>query len=779
MEPSESQPGVRGPEPWDLALARLGGPGTLVAIGREARLALQSGGSSRRVGVSPVDMATLALVDLALRHGRDLTLVYPAPAGHICTLLAAGVLLDRFSGGSRSPSVGILTADAATTTATWQELAVSAQASLARVAEVFPAFRAGPDGESPFRRNRFQGLLVGQVFEGWPVDAVIVDHLSGPVFGRPNVPAIRVFADPLDPELRAISDEGGLIWGWAEQDLADLGHCLDIVDKRLASFSVASERLRTMAADSQTTIHVIDDQEAAALSKRLRDDLRSLAAVAGPNPEPGIVRGIRASWHHVGTLTSLPCRPSEFDRYAGVPPIAARPTSSFEPELNAWARGLTGDMEEIVDVLASDLADLRSALEARPPFQRELETLLTGPLDSLAVLRTRTAARSFAHLLSGSRHGVSAHVHVTWLRRLKAQMPVSKVVAVGSPARWDWHRLDSGLTPDLHVLVLGSLDGDLAERTLFSLRQAREYWARGEARARVWRELVGGAPPAEPAHTTRTATVAILNRAVTASPDPLDAFEGLLTATPLWGDTPEAIDLLAQEADDGQWHAAVKVVDIVTDVGSVMMPLDHLVDVRNEDRVEQVRAADLKPGGFLLLGSRSGQVGLFEALADRLEKRRPDLVTARLLIDVLRASVQNAFRKSGMTRVELFERLRLLGFGKSYHAVRGYVDEHGPLAPRDLADLSRLNDALELGFTDRRLNQVFMGVQRQRGFRRAVGRALMASARDSVAAGDAARLDREMGLSLADLRDLVVQARIVAVREHTGLVPVSDTGRVR
>src|SRR2546427_8857545 len=84
------------------------------------------------------------------------------------------------------------------------------------------------------------------------------------------------------------------------------------------------------------------------------------------------------------------------------------------------------------------------------------------------------------------------------------------------------------------------------------------------------------------------------------------------------------------------------------------------------------------------------RIGLLEAVSDRLKKERPDLLAANLLIGELRRSVQRGFRASGITAMRLFERLRALGFEKTYYAARGYVDEDGPLAPRDFVDLQRL-----------------------------------------------------------------------------------------
>jgi hypothetical protein len=114
---------------------------------------------------------------------------------------------------------------------------------------------------------------------------------------------------------------------------------------------------------------------------------------------------------------------------------------------------------------------------------------------------------------------------------------------------------------------------------------------------------------------------------------------------------------------------------VATDAGSLLLPRDRLVDVRIDEEIVECRAAALRSGMVMLVDRRGGRVGLLEALADRLAKERPDLLAANLLIGDLRHTVQRAFRASGMTVMRLYERLRSLGFEKTYQAARGYVDE--------------------------------------------------------------------------------------------------------
>jgi hypothetical protein len=730
------------------------------------------------VDLTTVDETVLALVDLALERGRDLAVVYPAPAGEVAVLLAGEILIKRFVEGERSQSVGIVTSDPVNATRTWEELGIAAMGSRTRISEVFPCIRALPDGGSPLGRRPFKGALIGRRFMDWPVDVVVMDYLSGPVEGSPSVPTIRVFADPGDPELAKLSEQGDLVWGWTAAGLAPLVES-DTSPPAAIPFSVAADRLSVMAEGVQITIHVAHHAEAETIVRRLRDDLRTIGDLAGPLPSRAILKGIRVAWHHVSTLTSLPCRPSEFDRFAGLPPFAARATGTFEAEIAAWAETLDGDLRELAQVVASDLGDLRSALEDANPFGRELRDAVTQ--DSLIVVRTLTAGRALAASVGGDPASDRlGRARVVAMRRLHREGAFSRAVVVGTPAPWDWHRLDSGLSPDVHVLVLGDLDAHLGVRAIDRLREARARWGGLEVRAHTWRVLLDIDPPEASEPRDVRIDVSIVG-ALKEAPmvDPFEEFRPLLTSVPLVVGDEGLEESVAEELPGGGWRGAVPAVEVVTDAGVIFLPRDRLVDVREGAEITESRADALRPGAFLLVDRRGGRIGLLEAVADRLKKERPDLLAANLLISDLRSTVRHKFAESGMNRAELFERLRSLGFEKTYQAARGYVDESGPLAPRDLVDLQRLNEALQMGMSDRRLREIFAGVRRWRAFRRAAGKALVAASRGSLVTPDATRVDRETGLSMVDLRELVLEATVLEVRECAGPVSLAEIGQLR
>jgi hypothetical protein len=314
---------------------------------------------------------------------------------------------------------------------------------------------------------------------------------------------------------------------------------------------------------------------------------------------------------------------------------------------------------------------------------------------------------------------------------------------------------------------------------LAELALARKHWASPEVRGAAFRELLGiNPPPQVSADYSIPVTVTKVEDEPEAT-DPLAQLGRLALSTPLLVAEEEAEEVVAQESEGGSWAAAVDAVDIRTDNGTITLPLDRSVEVRQGDKILDYLAQDLQPGMCLLMGRREGRLGLLEAVAERLQRTRPDLFAASLLVSDLRASTRNAFRSSHISKSELHERLRERGFDKTYQAARGYVGDSGPLAPRDLGDLRLLNEVLQLGFSSRRIAEIFAGVQRLRAFRRAAGRALAAAAREATVSSDVSELDHDTGLSLADLREVVLEAEVLEVTRCPEPVPIGDLGRLK
>jgi len=620
-------------------------------------------------------------------------------------------------------------------------------------------------------------VIIGDQCKGWPVDHLIVDHLSGLVRVDTAQPSIEVFADPTDPGLRRVEASGRLIWGWSAEGLA-AGRDTEVHPGFTIPFSVASDRLETMAGGIDVRLRVARHPMAEAATSRIREDLRLIRSMAPQRSDPNLERGLSVAWHHLSTLTSLPCTPSRFDHFAGVPPVAARATRAFASELSVWAATLTDDFAEIATILASDMADLRAALEMGNPFEDTLREIHASGLKTVVVTRTRTASHALLDMFGiDPAADVLGHLVVRPVGGLHRQGTWPRALMIGEPSPWDWHRLLSGLAPNLEILTLGKQSADGCALSIAAVHDARDHWGGTEIRERTWRELVGTAPPPSPPHPSPAIRpVVMLDGAeYVAELDPFDLLSSLFDLNPLdiGGEGP--MSALARE-DGGVWTASVPAVSVTTDRGTVLLEVGHPVDVRAGHKILERRPELLEPGAILLVGRRQGRVGLLEALEERLADR-PDLMAARFLVDHHRRLVRSQFTASGLTIDGLHRMLVDLGCERTSAAVRSWVTD-STMAPQHFDDLERLNQGLELGLSPVETRELFAGVQRRRGFRRAAGRALAAAARGSTIATDETRVDSETGLSIADLREAVVEAVVVGVRPCDHPVPLTLLGRL-
>lgn len=762
---------------WDAALLDLEDPDGLVGIARERRLLLEDGAGPKRVDLCWVDEVALSLIDLATARHQDLTIVYPAPAGQVAVLLAAQFLLRQFVDGNQQSSIGIVTADATMATRTWNALRISTTGARVPISQVFPVYRASPEGDSPGGGRRLQGVIIGQACKGWPVDHLVIDRLAGPVRVTSQQASIEIVADPIDPGLRKAEEGGRPIWGWSDAALAT-GRALEDQIGHTVPFSIASDRLDTMASGVDVRLSVARHPQAEAAVARCREDLRFLRSMAPQRTDRHLERGLSAAWHHLTTLSSLPCRPSRFDLFSGMPPMAARSTRAFADELMAWAGTLSEDFAEIGSILASDIADLRAALELGNPFEQVLVSQNALGEDCLVVTRTRTAAKALLDALGVSPTADRAGaMTIRPIGQLHRQGTWPKALFVGEPSPWDWHRVLSGLAPAVEVLALGTQSAEGCARLVESTLLARDHWGCDGLRDRTWRAVVGSTPPphvSDGVAPIRRPIVVTGGAEYVPEPDPFESLSSLFDLDPreLGGEGPART--IARETDDAGWTATVPAVSVVTDRGRLLLEVGRPVDVREGPKIVERRPEALEPGAILLVGRRQGRVGLLEALEERLG-HRPDLLAARYLLDHYRRLVRARWPEAGLTVAALHRAMVDLGCDKSSQAVRSWVTE-GTMAPQHLDDLERLNNALGLDMSAVQLRELFTGVQRRRGFRRAAGRALAAAARDATVASDGDHVDTETGLSIADLRDAVVEAVVLEVASCDHPVPLTLLG---
>lgn len=728
---------------------------------------------SQPVSVSPVDLCALALADLAGRRGRPITMLYPVPAGEAAVLLAAQILIRALIEDQPIQAVGLVTADPHLAEETWNELTFVSPGVKAPLHEAFPAWRAAPDGTPPVRR--FRGVMIGRRPGDWRVLATIVEDLSGPVHWDGGSSEMRLIADPLSPLLEDRYREGSLVWGWDETNLAVLER--DEIDGHGhgADFSPVEQRIRTIANGVEFEAIVCNHAEAERRLSDLRDDLITLSELVDRLDRDHLLMGLRAAWAHATTLASLPCAPSQYDRFSGVPPIAARATSSFSKQIEGWAATLPDQAGEYARVVASDIEDLRAALDRDNPFLRELDSVVRGGIPTLIVLRTRTAASALEDALGIADCG-ARETRIAWLSRLHRETTWSRVMCVGSPPRSALHRLESGLGRQLSFLVMGNRERARLGRGLALLKEQRGKWSAPALRSEVWTELTGEAAPPQPdspaPHLIKW--VETEGTEYVEEPDPFSPIKDLMVDDrPLWDGEAHGWNI-ATEGDDGQWRGSVNAVRVATDQGTILLEAEREVDVRVVNRLESVAARDLEPGAVLLLGRRQGRMNLIESLQETLEKTRPDLLAAALLLRHYKTRVVMQFLTRGGNLPNLIARMRELGCEKDDQTIRSWVRFAGPMGPRDFSDHVLLNEALNLGFSRLRLEEIFAGITRIRTFRRQAGRVLARAAAAAAASGPVDDGDlSEFGLTAADLRDAVVEVVVQSVEEVREPVPVT------
>ncbi len=389
--------------------------------------------------------------------------------------------------------------------------------------------------------------------------------------------------------------------------------------------------------------------------------------------------------------------------------------------------------------------------------------------------RTRTASQALLnvdeHLATTNQTGQFVITHIGGLHR-RGTWP--RAVIVGEPSPWDWHRILSGLAPVVDVLTLGEQSARGCARQVEATRNAQDHWGSTEVRGGVGCDR--GDPPQAPgaSESSNRAPVVITDGGeYVPEPDPFEPLSSLLDLDPLdiGGEGPARG--AARQTDHGEWTATVPAMEVVTDRGRLLLEVGKPIDVREGQKIEERPPEQLQPGSILLVGRRQRRVGLLEALEERLG-HRPDLIASRYLLDDYRRRVRARLADSGMTVTSLHRAMADLGCARTLGAVRSWATE-GRMAPQQFEDLEYLNRALGLGLSVTDMRELFAGVQRRRGFRRAAGRALAAAARDALVIGDE-RIDPESGLTVADLREAVIEATVMSVTMCDQPVPLTLLG---
>lgn len=771
------------PRPWDLDLIERQGPGTLVRVAKEGRLLRATGKSFSRVELNWIDETALALLEGAVAKQRSLTLGYPALAPEVGVLLAAQYLIHALTRRHINPSVGLVTADPGRAGQIWEELRVESQGDRVPLSEVFPYWRVSPEGGAP-TKGILRGLIIGRRCAGWPVDLTIVDDLAGPVDVQTTGPVIHVAADPLEPEFNA--GESALpTWGWSEATLGMYSPPpRPVASTARLPFSVAAGRVAVLAGGLSLTTHVSKHQVAERHLGEAREGLLRLSQLAGPSPSRHILVGLRVSWSHLATLTSLPCRPSEYDRFAGLPPRAARPSGQFEREVSAWARTLEPALRESAEDVAASLGLLRAALEEGNPMRAAIDGARLEEIEGHLIVRTRTAARAVCSAFGQTADDLRiGPLHVVWTSDLHKVAVLGRAVVVGAPPRSGWHRLASGLAPRIDMLVLGEPESQRAQRAWLALRSARASWSSQRVRGGVWKALFGEPLPSpydEPVAPEAEMT-AVTGPEFAADLDPFTPLGALLRDDrPLLAEE-DISERLVDVVSERDYQAAVAAVEVHTDHGYVLIPRDREVDIILGDQLESEVATRLQKGARLILGREGGRLDLLAALEDRLG-HRPDLLAAKMLVQEYQRRVYPAFQAlldSGLDPTDFYKRMHDRKCTKSDTAIRSWVTRGGPYGPRDYEDLYAINAVLKVGYTETRVRETDAGLKRFRVFRQHAGVAVTRAATAALLSREESRIDEELGLSIADLREAVTVVTVMSIRTLTRLVNVTEIGHLQ
>lgn len=770
---------------WDLELIRREAetPGTAVFVSRRGRLLQRQGDGYRPVELTWVDEAALSIVAQALRTQTSIGLLYPAPAGELAALVAAQALVHLFLSGQHDARLGVVTADPRRIQRVWTRLAAVELGQVTPLEQWFRCLRAGAGGTPPPIEPGERGLLVGTRRRSWPVHVTVFDHLNGTVeVDEGRGLQIHLFVDPLGNDVDEWVSSGRPLWGWPHGLLRSYGPPAPLRADHVP-FSVANGRIRALESGCKVRIRPLLHE---GIERRLRailDDLRALGDAAGPSPPSHVVAGLKRAWGHAYALMSLPCRPSEYDRFCGQPPRAAAPTSEFADEIREWARTLPGEMVEYALVLADDLDDLRESLDEHDVVLPAIREAIARDEPTLIVVRTRTAAEALCAALGVDLHDPApAAPSVCWYRSLHGVESHRKALVIGPPPRSVWHMVDCGLAVETVVLVLGRSVAEWTTRALVALRERRGSLGGREMRERAWRALFGANPPPPPEPIPSEAPVEVEAVVVRTSPEgPFSPLRRLLLDDrPLIEE--DGFEAVAVHDDAGSWSGVVDAIEVQTGEGVLLLPADGEVDVLDGGELKTCRVEQLRRGMQVVVSRDGARRRLLDALTLTIEEDRSDLRAARMVVELFKKRVQDGFsalrRAFGDLAVHEFcRRVRLAGSTKSEAAIRGWVEPDGPLGPRDLEDLRYLCRALSLRTDEDWLRGIHAALTRIRGFRQALGRALSEAARRAVAADDS-RVDPETGLSVADLREAVVVATVVAVGPTRRHVRATEVGRL-
>ena len=241
---------------WDATLLEDQALASLVRIARERRLVLENGHGPQWVDLCWVDEVALALIDLAQEHDQSSpSSIPPRRARSPCSWPRSCSCTSSCT-ATGSPSVGIVTADTTMAARTWNALRIATTGAREPIAEVFPCYRAGPEGESPWRWSSTPGRHHRPAVQGLA---------GGPPRRRPSRwPRARRYPPTRDRDVRRpprpwpppIEEAGAAHLGMVGGGSHQCKTALSFVRAYTVPFSVASDRLETMAHGVEVSLRV-------------------------------------------------------------------------------------------------------------------------------------------------------------------------------------------------------------------------------------------------------------------------------------------------------------------------------------------------------------------------------------------------------------------------------------------------------------------------------------------------------------------------------------------
>lgn len=763
--------------------------------------AVYRGALRRRVGrrnlpfaPTGLDQELLGAADAAMSADRPLGVLLPFPAPRVSTVLGTAMVCSAVRRtGDLDVEVAVVSPRVAARTI-YEELAFGEQ----RLSDFIPRTTVAPDGVAvtfghPRRAcggrlhfasdidrlagtlDRVMGLVIDARSEGaGPLRRVLARS------DRP--PLIYLTTDPFDEGLRAVREQGGLVWGW---DQSALGHLAAPARRPATADSgalIADGAAIATAARAPVAIAVatgIGSRRLDSAFDQVWDALLKVTA-ATRDDDPAGKAATRWTWGVFNILSACPVSPRERDSLARINPYSPLLADAV-PASRAQARLSRGPSREAWYSVADAFEDALREADRRARFA-ELE----------AWIGRRTEAGERCCVIVGGRPDKlgldealeeSPSCHPDWrdhtailtrreaLRGLPDDVMASPVCVPGPLPRsysgWLACPPGGGLT----ILAVGPREARRAEmRTRAAVRAVGALRAESMAQSITLNRLAPdpSAPPTlgpdEEPWRQHELLPPLLERAD-------ESASGTGAWEPFELDVMETISRVGAAGASGPARltpggaprfARARVIGLEgTNGGALLVEPNEMVTRLRGSRLDRVAAKAVVPGDVLYLVDRSARRDLLATVVDRLSENVA-YSTVSALVEYWRARTAR-LHGADLTYEEIHRRMRLHGTSLTSAQtigtwIRGEVD-----GPKDPDDIERFAIAVRDEELRRRSRQVGRALSTVHGLHRQAGRWLSSRLKDSQYASSSDVVDERLGLHIADLLDAVRGYRVTSV----------------